>query len=100
MLLMVVSLGVPLHVAEDHHLEKIVDDLHWHSADHHHHHALGDHDYEGIRGRQAPINLIALEDTPSLYAPEFLSFLTINQDFQVPRYDGSSPPSLRAPPSA
>jgi hypothetical protein len=99
-LILVVGLGVPLHLAEDHYSVHTPSDLHWHSADSDHHHSAGDHDYDGIHGRQAPFNLIAVNESPDICAPGFQSFLLATQESHVPHRDGSSPPSLRAPPSA
>ena len=99
-LILVVGLGVPLHIAEDHYSDHTPADLHWHSADSDHHHSTGDHDYDGIYGRQAPFNLIAVSESPGICAPEFRSFLLTTRELLFPHSDGSSPPSLRAPPMA
>jgi hypothetical protein len=99
-LILVVGLGVPLHIAEEHYPDHTPAHLHWHSADSDHHHSAGDHDYDGIHGRQTPFNLIAVNESPDICAPEFQSFLLTTQESHVPHHDGSSPPSLRAPPSA
>lgn len=100
-LVLVFALAVPFHLIEEHHRAGAGEVLHWHADDHgHHHHAVDDHDYDGVRSQHAPLFVIVSDDFSHFPLPDSRSYLRFVEDDRLSPHDGSGSASLRAPPAA